>query len=108
MREDIKNIVNTLSENYSNEARAAGADPFTILSFELLKCHDVILNYCKNNHTRPRNNTYKQVNGLLFINNAPIERVALRYNKPNYKAYVFNGIDYERLILARQEAIYND
>lgn len=108
IRTDIKNIVNELSEQYSIEARAAGADPFTILSFELMHCHDVILEYCKKNKTRPRANNYKQVNGLLYINNVPAARVALRYNKPDYKSLSFLCVDYEGLILARQEALIDD
>lgn len=108
LRSDIKNIVNELSLQYSIAARAAAADYQTLLSFELLKCYDVILNYCKVNKTRPRANNYKQDNGLLFINNVPAARVGLRYNKPDYKALSFCGIDCESLILARQEALIDD
>lgn len=62
MRKDIVNIVNKLAEGCG-------------LDFELKKCYELILNYCKEHHTRPSKNTYNINNGVLVINNSNIERV---------------------------------
>lgn len=108
LRSDVVKIVNTLSRDYSEQARTYTDKFYIIDSFDLIKCYSLIFDYCKNNHIRPAANNYKQVNGLLYINDAPAGRVALMYDTPNYKAYIDdNSIDYEALILARQEAIYD-
>lgn len=103
MRNDITIIVNMLSENYSRTAEKFTGMFNILTSFELIKCYDLILKYCKDNQTRPSNNDYKQENGLLYINNTPIDRVALRYKYPNYEVLNNKGIDYESKILAMQE-----
>lgn len=109
MRRDITIIVNNLSAAYSEAARTYTDKFYIIDSFDLIKCYSLIFDYCKNNHTRPTVNNYKQVNGLLYINDAPVRRVALMYDIPNYKRCIDdNSIDYEALILARQEALYYD
>jgi len=100
MRQDIINIVNLISEDYSNKCREAGS--FN-LSFDLMHCYSLILEYCKDTKSMPSKNAYKQVNGLLYINDSPIDRVALRYNRPRYEVLNNTGIDYESLILARQD-----
>ena len=105
MNKDIVNIVNGLSEAFSDAARACTSNFSIIDSFELLKCYEIIANYCNTNNTAPGLNTYTQNNGLLYINGAPAGRVALMYNGPRYNTLP-QGRDFEALILARQEAIY--
>ena len=105
LRNDIVRIVNTISEDYSTKSR--NINGVSSLDFSLLDCYNAILNYCKENKTRPTKNAYKQENGLLFINDKPVYRVGLMYDKPNYKALNNNGVDYELKILAMQESIYD-
>lgn len=105
LRSDIVKIVNTLSMDYATKSRSING--VSSLDFDLSNCYDAILNYCKENKTRPTKNTYKQENGLLYINNNPVYRVGLMYNKPNYEALKNNGVDYENKILAIQESIYD-
>ncbi len=86
MRNDITNIVNKLAENRG-------------LDFELTKCYELILNYCKMTHTRPTKNTYQINNGVLVINNSTIERV-----EPLHKVLFDEEAYYlEGKILARAE-----
>lgn len=101
MRQDIINIVNLISEDYSNQCREAKG--YSNLSFDLMHCYSLILEYCNTTKSMPSKNAYKQVNGLLYINDSPIDRVALRYNAPRYEVLNNTGIDYESLILARQD-----
>lgn len=102
-RQDICNIVNHLSYDYSMQCKEYNC---TNLSFQLMVCYNLILNYCKVNKTAPKSNTYKQVNGLLYINDKPIERIALRYIAPRYDTLNNeNKPDYEGMILARQEVV---
>ncbi len=105
LRSDIVKIVNTLSEDYATKSRDLNG--VSSLDFDLRDCYDAILKYCKENQTRPRKNDYRQENGLLYINDKPVYRVGLMYDKPNYKAFNINGVDYENKILARQESIFN-
>lgn len=64
MRKNIVNITNELAEGRS-------------LNFGLIKCYNLILDYCKENDTlhNPRKNTYKIINGVLSINGKCIGRV---------------------------------
>lgn len=62
MRKDITNIVNKI-------VKKGGLD------FELIKCHELILNFCKTTKTRPSKNTYEINNGVLMINGSAIGRV---------------------------------
>ena len=107
-RHAICNIVNELSENYANNCRVYGCTD-NIFSFDLKECYDLILNYCVDTWTihKVRSNKYEQKNGQLYINGNSIGRIALMYDTPNYKAIVNNGIDYEGLILARQEKYFD-
>lgn len=87
----IVNIVNELAEK-------GGMD------FELLKCYDLIFNYCKENKTRPRSNNYDLINGCLYINNQYIRRVeplkkGIFDSDPEYSYYL------EGKILAQSELI---
>jgi hypothetical protein len=79
MRKDITNIVNKLAENGG-------------LDFELTKCYELILNYCKETNTRPSKNTYELNNGVLVINGLNIERVELLHKVPfDEKTYYLVG-----------------
>lgn len=88
LRSDIVNIVNKLAEK-------GGMD------FKLLKCYDLIFNYCKENKTRPRSNNYDLKNGCLYINNQFIRRVDSLYKEPfDEQLYYLAG-----KILAQSELI---
>ena len=106
MRQAIQNITNELSENYSNQCRLYGDDYDCCFGFDLRKCYDLVLEYCKNNGTSatPRKNKYRQDNGFLYINEENVGRIGIPYDKPNWNALPKeNEVDYEALILARQE-----
>lgn len=62
MRKDITNIVNKIAEKGG-------------LDFELIKCYELISNFCKTTKTRPSKNTYDLNNGVLIINGITIGRV---------------------------------
>ena len=89
LRQNITNIVNEI-------ARGAGLD------FELMTTYTAILNYCIKTNTlhNPRQNSYKLVNGCLFINNELIKRVEPLPARVTYDAAANY---YENLILARAE-----
>lgn len=91
LRQDIVNIVNTLAIDGS-------------LDFELVKCYNLILNYCKANDRYPTTNDYRLNNGVLVINGKNIGRVdRLPLKAPfDEQAYYIEG-----RILARQET-YTD
>lgn len=91
MRNDIKNIVGELSSTHPI--------PW---DFDVMECYKLIFDYCKHTKTQPRKNTYSAVNGVLIINNTPIERVAV-YTPYAPKTRQICG-DYEAAILSRQEA----
>lgn len=79
MRKDITNIVNKLAEK-------GGID------FELIKCYNLIFNYCKENKKRPSSNEYDLKNGCLYINNEYIKRVDRLYKVPfDEEAYYLEG-----------------
>lgn len=106
MRMDIKNITNELSAQHAEQERNAGVS-FLEDTFNLMRAYNVILEYCKATKTRPQSHAYSMVNGCLHIDGVLIERIANLINKPGYaRAGAFipeRGIDYERLILSRQE-----
>lgn len=107
MRVDIVNIVNELSYRYTLEARMAGV----VFSYDdeprVLDMYEIIFDHCKNTKSRPRSHTYGINNGVLTIDGKNIRRVAGMINKPGYMRISDTiGIDYEGLILARQEACY--
>ena len=62
MRKDIINIVNKVAESGG-------------LNFELTRCYELILDYCKKTKTRQSKNIYELNNGVLVINGLNIERV---------------------------------
>ena len=62
MRKDIINIVNKVAESGG-------------LDFELIKCYELVLNYCKKTKTRPSKNIYELNDGVLVINGLNIKRV---------------------------------
>lgn len=82
LRNDIVNIVNILSRDYSREARTYTDNKTIIFSFECFECYSHILDYCKKHRVSPTKNDYKTVNGCLYINNEFITRVAMRYDFP--------------------------
>lgn len=91
LRNDIVNIVNKL---------ALQSD----LDFYLMETYNAILNYCKENKTRPRSNNYDLINGCLYINNQYIRRVeplkkGIFDSDPEYSYYL------EGKILAQSELI---
>lgn len=87
MRKDIINIVNKLA--------AAGS-----LDFDLMTAYNAIFNYCKENKTRPRSNSYEVKCGALFINDMYIKRVE---PLPPRVKYNETALYYEGLILAAAE-----
>lgn len=104
LRNDIVKIVNAISEDYATKSR--NINGVSSLEFNLMECYNTIFNYCKENKTRPNTNSYRQENGLLFINDKPVHRIGLMYNKPRYNVFNENSIDYELKILAMQESNY--
>lgn len=90
MRKNIVNIVNEL---------AAGQG----INFELKKCYNLILEYCKGNNTlyNPRKNKYEIVNGVLSINGKNIERVEPLIRP--FNIYDEESEYYENRILATAE-----
>ena len=87
LRSDISNIVNDLAT-------------LGTLDFELIKCYNLILNYCKANDRCPTTNDYGLNNGVLVINGKNIGRVDRLPSKVpfNEQAHYIEGC-----ILARQE-----
>jgi hypothetical protein len=87
MRKDIIDIVNKLAT-------------LGTLDFDLFKCYNTILNYCKETKTKPNNNNYTLVTGMLQINGKNTKRVDSLPKKIDFdeKAYYLEG-----RILARQE-----
>ena len=112
LRMNISNITNELSAAYSEKARTAGVNLTIDEMPHVLQIYKLIFDYCKKTGTlsTPRNNTYDINNGVLVINGKDIARVAGMIDKPGYmntRPGVFvsdNSIDYEDLILRRQEA----
>ena len=107
-RADICKIVNELSESHATQERAAGIHG--IHDFDLKAAYNHILDYCRDTETRPRSHEYSMSNGALFIDGVISVRVAPLINRPCYTrrgAFPSNDlIDYEGLILARQESNY--
>lgn len=66
-----------------------------------MEIYDCIMNFCKENQTRPRKHTYSINNGCLFIDGKFTKRVG-HLDRP---AYAFDEETYcaEGRILARQE-----
>ena len=112
LRMSIQNITNELSATYSEKARTAGVKLSIDELPHVLQIYKLIFDYCKatGTLTTARTNTYDIDNGVLMINGKHIARVAGMINKPGYmntRPGVFvsdNSIDYEDLILRRQEA----
>lgn len=108
MRTNIANITNELSTAYSEKARAAGVNLTLDEMPHVLMIYKLIFDYCKATGTlsTARNHTYDIDNGVLMINGKHIARVAGMINKPGYMRLhnPENEIDYEDLILRRQEA----
>ena len=88
MRQDIANICNKLATNQG-------------INFYIMDAYNAIYNYCKEHKTQPSKNTYKIIDGALYVNNDFTIRV-LPLKKP-----VFDEHSYyiEGLILARQDEI---
>ena len=103
MRQDICRIVNKLSESHATQARAAWMSG---LDFSLKNAYDLILNYCKKNGRRPSNNAYEMKNGCIFANGAIVGRVAGLIDKPGYMRVAVDRVDYEDMILKRQEEVF--
>lgn len=100
MRRDITLIVNQLSSNY----------PCSDFDFDLMQCYNDIFTYCKTNKKRP--STVKcriNENGFLFVNNVKINKVVYPVKKYNPFSCLprENQIDYEGLILAKQEKYFD-
>ena len=108
MRADLVKIVNDLSENYGNEARAAGVCLPVDEMPRVLDIYKLIFEHCQKTGSRPRAHVYGIKNGVLTIDGQNIERVAGMINRPGYMrpgAFPVPGkVDYEARILARQEA----
>ena len=77
MRKDIINIVDILSK------QSGGLD------FRYLECCNLILDYCKQTKTRPKEHNYDLINGCLFINNNIIKRVEPLPPKPKFDEYLY-------------------
>lgn len=87
MRKDIIKIVNAIAEKGT-------------LDFDLFKCYDLILNYCKDNHIKPSKNSYDLNFGILTINGINAGRVDHLPKKVQFDEYSYYM---EGKILARQE-----
>lgn len=89
MRKDIINIVNELAAHGT-------------LDFNCIECYQIILDFCKASGTKPNNNKYNVLNGMLQINGANVRRVDRLPKKVQFDEIADY---YENKILARQEAI---
>lgn len=97
-RQNIANIVNGLSANY----------PCSVYDFDLKQCYDDIFNYCKLHKKRPANIKCDIKNNFLYIDNIKVNKVVFKIPYNNFASLPReNEIDYEGLILARQEKYFD-
>ena len=103
LRKDIVDIVNDLSEEYAKQARDAGIE--TGLDFELMEAYNLIFNDCKGSGIHPTKNSYEMKNGCVFRSGEILGRCAPLINRPGYMKVKNDFVDYEELILKRQERL---
>lgn len=96
---EITNIVNSLSANY----------PCIDYDFDLRQCYTDILSYTQTNKKDPSKIHCKINNGFLFVDGMKLNKVV--YKVKSYNPFNIlpdnNSIDYEGLILARQEQYFD-